>query len=264
MKFGGEKTMKNYSIIVTLMIMFSISCLYGTIGCLGSDAEKKPMKEKIKELPSEFRFFSTEVSSKLPYFVRESALWTDKKNIIDKKVEISRYEVKQSLRSTIHWLKKIIKEQWIPEDIEQRLLPLRESLEGNDAIWTRYQVGGYSIQMVVDFGRVRVFISFVDTVSPEDKKAMKKFVAKTVDKFLKKSDAVKKKLPEIQVTQGIASGIPKKGGPRRAPNLWWEQVRWWSDGKTIAFWIPKTDERTAIEQPTRRKHWFSKPLSSKK
>lgn len=258
--------MRNSNSIIALAVIFAVMYVSINVNCLENKAEKTPVK-RIKELPNEFQFFSNKVSVNLLSFVNESALWPNETKIEKEKVDRSLPEVKQSINYAIFWLKKIIKPQWLPEDIGQRLLPLGESLDGDDALWARYQIDDYAIQIVADYGRLRFFISPVDekkeVVPSEDKEAMNALIVKVTEKFFKKSDAVNDKLTDVQVTHGIASGIPGHQS-KRVSNLWWEQVQWWSDGKTIAFWIPHTDIDTAIKQPTRLKHWFTKPDKSLK
>lgn len=245
-------------IIIVLTVMFSTSGLFMVSECLGRDKPGNRMGVA-KELPGSFPLFSSDENTILPFFVKDSSLWPDEMFIKEKKMKISLPEVKASIDPTLYWLSKIIQGQWLPEDIEQRLLPLQESLEGNDAIWTRYQINDYAIQIVTDYGLVRLFIRPMEkksVVSVKNKKEMNAFIIKAVETFLQKSNIIKQKLTEAQESQGVALGMPLINS---SPNLWWEQVRWWSDGCAIAFWIPKTDERTSIVQPVRKKHWFSRP-----
>ena len=254
-KDGGETAVRNHSIIIALLIVFLLGCL-----CLYRESECQE-HDGTKDAIHALRLFPTGIGSRLPSFVSEGASWPDEKAIEEKRAGTHLPKVRRSIESTIDWLRRIIDPERLPQDIEQRLLPLGGSLGGDDAIWTRYQVDGYLMQIVVDFGIIRLFISPFEnknTVSSKDREGMRSLVLRVVDGFFRDSDSVKRKLPGVQLDRGVAFGIPE-GEIERAPNLWWEQVRWWSDGKTIAFWIPKTDERTAIEQPTRVKHWFSSP-----
>jgi len=231
-----------------------------------ADRLNKLKIERVKELSSNFQFYSNETISKLPIFIsKESVMWMDDKVIKERKMERNVVEVDLAMRNVIKWIKIVVKERWIPEDIERRFLALRESLEGDDAIWTRYQCEEYAIQIVVSYGVIVFSVKSIKdnngSVLIDDESKVKSFIAKSVDRFLNKSDEInklltdekKKMLTEIVIGDGVAYIDSKTFS-----NLWWEWLEWCTDGKTITFWIPKTDERTAIEQPTRVKHWFSK------
>ncbi len=211
-------------------------------------------EKEFKELNRDFKFF--------PLSNRPMDL-PDDSFISSNIVSSSEAKVNAAIKDTVGWLRRMVKSEWLPSDIEERFIALRCSWKGADALWARYQADNYAIQILSDSGYVGIDIRDVsrrEKVDIYNRLAVKKFIEDAVDMFLERADLIKENLPDIE--QYIYDKeLNRVRISRRAPysGRWWEEVRWVSDGYAIRFILIKWEyrnHRPALAYPRVLKEWF--------
>jgi len=137
------------------------------------------------------------------------------------------------------WLKRFIKEEWIPSDIDEHLLPLKGWAKVNrnwkkngkeDGFLTKYQMGDYLIQIVDTGTNTIITVTKTDTTPPLPKKAHVDFVSKMTTLFFPKQP--------IKI-KGVKHGsIVTKGGIS-GPSAYFI-----TDGKFVSFKMTKRELKT--------------------
>lgn len=157
-------------------------------------------------------------------------------------------------------LRTILNERWIPSDLVDRMLCLKQSINGNDAVYVRYACEGYNIQIVQTTATIGVTIQATNTthsteVSKFTAEDARKAIGTTIDQFFNESEKIKVvSLREIKATSYGFSGKSGFESPIVGSFMnWWGLVSWYTDGHTYAFIFGKPSRATP---PVEKKEWF--------
>jgi hypothetical protein len=86
-------------------------------------------------------------------------------------------------------LQRILQHSVLPEDLPDRLLPVRKQINNNDAVFIRYNLEDASVQVVVTSARVRILYRNTD-ITRSTREGMLKLLEDSVRRLLKKSNEV--------------------------------------------------------------------------
>jgi hypothetical protein len=178
------------------------------------------------------------------------------------------------------WIKKVLKPQWIPQDIAAKFICLESDVSDYenivifqrhkffdenrfklyDSIRVQYEINQYDIQIAQTAYTIAVIIKPINATDTGSKKSFSEvstMINRTIEQFLNESDAIKRvSMPNIKQLDSIAK-IEAKYNPDHVEYsfYWWGMLSWYTDGNTIAFFTSKTrgiDARAHIET----KEWF--------
>ena len=194
-------------------------------GCLILSVEKFVTAEEAKTKKTDWKvsqkslFFNQErqtaLMQELPDWDIQTMIWPPKSELetcLAVATEVQKHEC-------LVWLKRFIKKELVPADINEHLLPLKEwaKLDKNwkkngkeDVFMTKYQIGDYLIHIVDAGWRTIVTVTKTDTTPSMPKEAHVDFVSKIIALFCRKQPT-KIELAAKQgsiVTEGGILGLP--------------------------------------------------------
>lgn len=214
--------------------------------------EKKNM---YKNIDPHVQLMELNAIQNLPPFLRDSVVWPTEDTIQLKQMDQKNHAVEEAIRSTIRWHRTILQEQWVPEDVEERLLLLRADIEGHDTIRVRYEKDDFQIQAAYTSGNMCILIR--DNRGPAKKTMEEKtlFLLEALRKVFAHSNEI------IETTCGNITEMPDKNVdgkpmiPNESMNYWWGLCSLWTDGKVVRVTTGKADGGSA--EPVLMKDWFS-------
>ena len=154
------------------------------------------------------------------------------------------------------WIAKILKTQWIPGDVLQRLLPLQELAASNSIVHCRYAISNNSIQVSQSVSGIWVVMK-----PPTNETAgmsvtdLGPFV---FERFLTRGHDMgqlsRRELEELLPLHVFLEGQTEPWSKAAAIN-WWGWVLWYSDGQAVAVLLQKVEEDSQIDADA-RDPWF--------
>ncbi len=242
------------------MINFAQQFILFTIFLVITGYNVHAVEKKIvtKRLTKDYIFISNKKLKRFPVFWQDIVLWPTDKQISENKDMIDEKSVKQPIKSSIRWVKNILRQEWVPEYSNINIYPLKAYANGADAIYFRYQINNYAIQIVQTSWCIFII------VKDRNKKASlgntniteaSKYVSEILDLFFQKSDKIK----DISMTKVNKLGAGFCGKPAiksASSSYWWGLMSWWTDGQTVLFGTGKQDGGAWV--PSITKEWFAK------
>ena len=158
-----------------------------------------------------------------------------------------------ALKGAEHWIRTVLKAEWVPSDLAARLHALAEEDPANSTVWCRYKTKGHAIQ----FGQMRGVMCVVirpgepkgegETALDFSRRCLKQFLTKDEKLTQMPMEAVPLTAPELPMFKGFS------GMGDDAEN-WWGYMVWYTDGKAVAFFLQKrTNSPLVIGRGVR---WF--------
>jgi len=214
------------------------------------------VKSGSKEIPAEVELFKTETLKKFPNIDKRAAYFTwpsaekmsksfrdsdeplsaaKRRLVIPNWITIKKVSVTNAKRMAEKWIRAILKDSWIPDDIHSKLIAL-DSSDANDydRICVRYEMKGYYIQIVQINPEIAI------TIKPTKPRIFAP--SEVIDSFFTKSTEIKENTLS-QPVDAFPSG--SHGKPRdtlKKPeyrNQYWGHTYWWTNGESFAFAIKK-------------------------
>ncbi len=147
-----------------------------------------------------------------------------------------------------YWVKQVLKSEWIPTDLRERLIPLREDAAERSQVIVRYEVDGNAFQL----SQTRWGISVIVKPAGEGKVNEPEKIASTVfERYFNKGKEMSL-LPGTRISSpeewimAFQLDEAKLTGPEALEN-WWGWSSWYTDGHALAVFLRK---RTSGEQHT--------------
>ena len=140
----------------------------------------------------------------------------------------------------VDWIKRVLKQGYVPNDLENRLVLLQRDPPSQSAAFCRYRIDGYSFQISQVKSAMWVMIK------PDKEKGLSPSSSNDVaailkDVFTKGAEmaaynCVEKKRPYAKKVY-----VPDRLDPRnaRAEEEWWGWQMWYSDGDAVGVLLPK-------------------------
>lgn len=224
-------------------IMYIVATIF--VPCFATDFS--PIAKK------DYQFFGKGIHEELDRLSREyrEAIWPSTK-------EMPRYAVPQTdipadvLIEAVRWTKIMIKGKWIPNDLANRFVGLKEYRPVFDYLGARYVSGGYEIQileggavcLLVNTGRVQRRIGVTET-----RQAIELYLKDSIKKFLNfpedKIDKIEFKLKCVSLAREgmLYYGVMDCEYNNMDPDHrnWWHHIYVWSDGKCVFFSMVEMD-----------------------
>ncbi len=216
--------------------------------------------EQVRDIPSDIQVFGPagQTDGGVPQNVIPYLRWPSTDFILQ---ALSRTKPGEgTFFAPIRTIRIMLQEQWIPTDIDGRLLPLKHAVESNDAVAVRYEVGGYYVQAIQTSFAIGICvrpISNKERVVVASRDDAIKHVEATIDRFLNEANNIKAICTND--VRRVAFGFAGKplmfnASPIRGSQMhWWGMLSWWTDGDGVAF---ITGKPTPSTQPIEVKDWF--------
>ncbi len=195
-----------------------------------------------------------EISPSVQLFLKESpanASWPRLEDIKQKRVADEDVPPGQ-LEGTVNWIRKKIQDKWLPDDLKERLIPLRRLDGKNDYFIVRYQVDGWLVQ-IKDSTWLYITAKPVDALP--DCNDINAFALKAVNSLVTVSSSTKNLKPwreTKKVGPNIYQGLLLPEWQHKSKPL--SPIGWTSDGKAVYFPLekrggvdPKKDRGTPFE-----------------
>ncbi len=155
------------------------------------------------------------------------------------------------------WFKEILKDDWIPPDLTEKLIPLRnESLPHWSTVIAKYQVRGHKIQVAQTRWGVCVVIHprFDDEVIDAEQ------IAKSVFKQFftmgeEMSSQAGMQVPADTLGLTLYESAQEKASEIGVPKNWWNWLAWYTDGNSVAVFLHKRFAGE-VRTPSSEDPWF--------
>ncbi len=270
------RTFGNYIGIVSLFLGLTLA----VVAYLRTvNAEGRSIPNEFESLPHDVQLIP-KLEVKLPNGVEKMVMWPSSKYIEEhyakddisdqlppiypervmedaKPIRPGGVSPKAAIEEAELWLRQILKPEWIPPDLVERLIPLRSDTAQWSTVICRYETQGHVIQI----SQTRWAISVVLKPPLEDIiNEKEKFGATVFEKFFTKGK-------EMSALKGQQVSLPSERqvtfyllDVTRLPSTdaienWWGWTAWYTDSHSIAVFLRK---RIAGEQhtPTPEDPWF--------
>ena len=232
----------------------AVSICFGNVLLQNTYAATDPNGADVNDFPEEVRFFAEETRKNLPKKMREFYAWPSKQELSTQ--QVTRGErVIRAREESIQWIRKVLKPQFVPKDVNDRLIALNRN-EGCDQTRLRYKFGDYAIQIRQINNSVTILVQQIGKEPLEKTSAKVKLVSDMVERLFNFDDKIRKiSCPGAYATwHGLLKGAPNSRDIKDSGRYWWEHVHWLTDGHTVFFSIPKLDVGPVI--PSRATDWF--------
>lgn len=215
-------------------------------------------EQKTEKIPETYQFVPESVLISDPGSFRKAALiWPDKKNIREKECLSSNKKVSTAIESSLIWLEKVVKPEWIPRQSQLKIFALKTDVLGSDAIRFRYQMGNYLFQVTNTYSVIAIAIKEKNSSKDIRKITVneaKAFISSSFVKFFNHADTLGNFL--FYRVSELKNGTVKAVPANSAGNAWCQLNTWWTDGKTILLIAVKTEAgRSSLG--LEKKIWFS-------
>lgn len=238
--------------------MFALCNLYLLLGAIVMTANESGGKQiKVQKIPNDYAVLAESVVGDLHAFKKASFAWPAESTINAQSVDHSRKAVQDACKSTLHWLSAVLHSDFVPQESELQLFPLKSQVQAHDVVRLRYKTDDYMMQVMSTSSGITVIIKDVSEEAPGkpiDIGQAKTYVRQCIDRFLNEADHVKSvSMKNVHMTKHGVEGLPEV--EPETCNYWWGLVSWWTDGNTVLFSTGKADG-SAVE-PTLKKDWLS-------
>ena len=212
----------------------------------------------VKDFPEDIVFFTEEARKILPKQTIAYYNWPTKERIKNELVTEGN-AVNQAKASAVEWIKKVLQDKWIPQDINDHLIALNDYTKGHDEIRARYMIDDYAIQIIQDTARIFVLLQKIDpnSTAVEEKTKRIQLAADVIRTFLKEHKKIVKISCQNEGTQlryGLLEGRPGSVEIEEMGIYWWGRTYWKTDGQTVILTMLKFDKDIAVTPTV--KNWF--------
>jgi len=159
-----------------------------------------------------------------------------------------------ALKGAEHWIRTVLKAEWVPSDLAARLHALAEEAPARSAIWCRYKIKGQAVQIGQMRGAMCVVIrpgepkGEGETAQDFGRRCMKRFLTKGEELAQMPVEAVPVTAPELSMFKGHSMA--------RDDNItWWGRVTWYTDGRSVALFLIKQAPQSSL-YITQETPWF--------
>jgi hypothetical protein len=154
----------------------------------------------------------------------------------------------EALRIAGWWVRQVLKSEWIPEDLDARLLPIQAAQPSDSRVICRYEAGGNRLQISQSLSAMWVVVQpakealkdvAVEGIGPAVFTrffAMGEQMAAIPGRHLASSGKLEVFLP---------ASTPERPMPRSALGNWWGWQLWYTDGAALAVLLMKRSENRA-------------------
>jgi len=139
------------------------------------------------------------------------------------------------------WLKAVLRPEWQAGDLQDRLVPLQLDPPSESVIACRYTVGASHIQTVQNQGVMCVVVEAMRVdgraIPPGDvgPSAFRRFFTEGDRMAALPPDGA----PTVADTLNIFTAHKRRSWSDEARTWWWGWVLWYTDGDTVAVFLPK-------------------------
>jgi hypothetical protein len=149
-------------------------------------------------------------------------------------------------REAEQWIRRVLKPEWVPDDLASRLHPLQRDPASQSIIVCRYLLEGHAIQINQSRGSMWVIIKPPKT-SPLSQNARELASATFNTYFLNSDRMASLQGREISGTAKLRAWLPDFSAPIPPGTLenWWGWRLWLTDGEAVAVFLDKTSEDSA-------------------
>jgi len=159
-----------------------------------------------------------------------------------------------ALKGAEHWIRTVLKAEWVPSDLAARLHALAEEAPARSAIWCRYKIKGQAVQIGQMRGAMCVVIrpgepkGEGETAQDFGRRCMKRFLTKGEKLAQMPVEAVPVTAPQLSMFKGHSMA--------RDDNItWWGRVTWYTDGRSVALFLIKQAPQSSL-YITQETPWF--------
>ena len=242
-----------------ILIIFSVFLSNIVIG------QNANIVTKIGKVPDDYLCIMGTAANDLSPFIRSHIMWPNKERISRSKKDLNNNNVQKAVVSTFDWVKKVLRPEWVPDNIAAiDVLALKAEVvgsedvegQGHDVVRFRYKVQNFVVEVASTVPMLTLVVQKDNGEDPPvglNEETAKRFVGNTIDQFLQESDKIK----NISFKNIEKGKVGYKGKSETKPetcNIWWGNVYWWTDGRTVMFSILKADNRPLVPMP--KKDWF--------
>ncbi|MDZ7620364.1 MAG: hypothetical protein U1E05_25460 [Patescibacteria group bacterium] len=155
-----------------------------------------------------------------------------------------------------NWIREIVKSQFVPADLENRMLAVQEASPQDSLMVCRWTVDGTSLQVIQSVARVGVVIKpkqeWRDATNDGEE-----FTFFLIDRVLNHGKEMVSwgAKPGVGFPDELKLFVPKTSAPGRASLNWWGHPVWYTDGKAMAVILEKQLDHVA-HNPSPTEPWF--------
>lgn len=245
----NAKIIEVISIIVCILIF--ISCVDVVLG--GIEGEKA--------LSGEVTRLIDNLGDKEHVYL--DALWPSSTLIENKKIPISKVSP-EVIEKSVYWIKTAIKKEWLPEDLQNRLITLKDfkkwekrdkqgivfSQGVGDYIIAEYETRNYKINIQENGRSLSLLIALPDTtdISQDPEGIIKKWIETFTNFPLQKSNRLTyqlQKADDVYYGKVLCDWEDKTAdllsGKTVISNMWWQHFNVCTDGTFFFISLPETD-----------------------
>ncbi len=222
----------------------------------------------IREIPNDFQLINrrnlkyssdTKLARLFNRFINEGLEWPSSRFIQSNKVDINRF--KDLSKDSLSYLAHVLKDKWIAEDIGNRLIAIKNGMDGYDCFLARYEKAGYYIQIAIKKSKVELV--FLSSASPKafSSKCLKDNALNCMNRFLKDFDKIKNIKWNIINFDNFAIGY--QFGEKYNLDAWYKTLSWLTDGLGVLLRIKRIEillkEETKVKEAEnldKKKKWF--------
>lgn len=192
--------------IVHFVCLFSIFVC--NVALQNSYATEDANGVDVNDFPEDVNFFTPEARKSLPKKMAKFYGWPSADEISSQLVKEGD-RVLKAREESIKWIRTILKREFVPKDIENRLIALNRE-NGCDQTRVRYRVKNHAIQIRQINNSVTILVKEMGKEPVEETSTKVKLVSDTVERLLNQADKIKR----ISCSKGYATrhGV-LKGGP---------------------------------------------------
>lgn len=244
--------MKNKNVL-SLLELFIFVLWVPFVSTPASPGEKKT----VAKLPTDFVFSDKQAIGDLPEIVDLAMTRRGIPAFRKDEAAFPKDKLNSAIEDTLCWVKEMIQPQWLPDDLERRLIPIPGNMCFSDALWARYRIGKFAVQILSKYsGIIFIVCEYPHRSSspPLDESAMASQMSSDIRRFLQKPETVCLRMPKIE---RHGDWFCSMGSRTLEPQSidWFSIVDWYSNGRIQSFYLVKILEDKQQNYP--KKHWFT-------
>jgi len=247
--------------------LLHLSCAVLSENNADSETPTQPAPEEATSVTTESQWVSPAMMAALPQYGREYLLWPSPDDGAEREASGEKAEAAKTV--SLDWIRKVLQEPWVPPDLGERLIALRDDVEMPDpedqskmircaAVRVRYKTQAYRIQVVQTSETMAVVIApqEVPETRAATEEARRQLVSDTARLFLNKSAEINSWATLVTTSTEAATvgGVDYAAHPE-ALNRWYGMMHWCRDGAVVVFTLMKAEEDRP-RLPPLLKNWF--------
>ncbi|MGD9498343.1 MAG: hypothetical protein AB7Y46_18770 [Armatimonadota bacterium] len=149
------------------------------------------------------------------------------------------------------WIRMVLKPEWVPGDLEQKLVPLQLDPASRSVVLCRWEMRGNRFQIAQSYAGLCIVLEPANTGAPGDAgpKALRAFLAHGAEM----ADLPATTLPVS--AEGVHAFVPDRDAwPLDAYRYWWGWRLWYTNGEAVAVFMHKVADSQHPPQPD--EPWF--------